>query len=163
MEKFTELINLKLKEYISKIANDQLRTIINYALFPGGKRLRPLLLLCLLDDLNIDLSLGINQAAAIELIHNYSLIHDDLPAMDNDDYRRGRKTVHKMFGEANAILAGDALLTDAFLLFSTSDIEDSKKLEIIKLAANNSGSNGMVMGQVLDIASIGSNYSLEDV
>lgn len=163
MEKFTELINLKLKEYVSKIANDQLRTIINYALFPGGKRLRPLLLLCLLDDLNIDLSLGINQAAAIELIHNYSLIHDDLPAMDNDDYRRGRLTVHKKFGEANAILAGDAPLTDAFLLFSTSDIEDSKKLEIIKLAANNSGSNGMVMGQVLDIASIGSNYSLEDV
>lgn len=163
MNKLIELVNLKLTEYTKSITNPKLQEIIHYTLFPGGKRLRPLLLLSILADLEIDLKKGINQAAAIEMIHNYSLIHDDLPAMDNDDYRRGRLTVHKKYGEADAILAGDALLTDAFKYLALGDIDPKKLIEIIILASNNSGSNGMVLGQVLDINSNFKSLSLEEV
>lgn len=163
MEKLIDLVNLKLKEYINTLTDQSLHEMIDYALFPGGKRLRPLLLLSILNDLEFDLELGINQAAAIEMIHNYSLIHDDLPSMDNDDYRRGRLTVHKKFGEANAILAGDALLTDAFGYFVKGEIDANKKIEIVKLASNNSGSQGMVKGQILDISSSNKQLSLDEV
>lgn len=163
MDRFIDLVNSKLSEYVNSVENMKLKEIINYALFPGGKRLRPLLLLFLLNDLDIDLKYGINQAAAIEMIHNYSLIHDDLPSMDNDDYRRGRLTVHKKYGEADAILAGDAILTDSFKYFAAGEIEDSKKIEIIKLASHNAGSSGMVKGQVLDIDSSLKTHSLEEV
>jgi len=153
MEKLIDLVNTKLASYVNEINNNLLKEMIDYALFPGGKRLRPLILLCILNDKELDLELGINQAIAIEMIHNYSLIHDDLPSMDNDDYRRGRLTVHKKFGEANAILAGDALLTDAFKYFASGNLDATKKIEIVKLAVNNAGSNGMVLGQILDISS----------
>lgn len=163
MNFFVDFVNSKLNSYVDSISNESLREVIKYALFPGGKRLRPLLLLCILDDLNIDIDLGINQAIAIEMIHNYSLIHDDLPSMDNDDYRRGRLTVHKKFDEAKAILAADALLTDAFYFFASGPITDKQKIEIIKLASLNSGSKGMVLGQILDISSNSNNKSYEDV
>jgi len=163
MEHIIDLINKQLLEYVNKIEDSNLKEVIHYALFPGGKRLRPLILLSILEDLNLDLESGINQAIAIEMIHNYSLIHDDIPAMDNDDYRRGRLTVHKKFGEAIAILAGDALLTDAFFYFSLGDISASQKLEIIQLASLNSGGNGMVYGQVLDIDANAKRLSLDEV
>lgn len=159
----TAFVNQKLLEYVNYIVDPSLKEIIYYALFPGGKRLRPLLVLCILTDLEIDLNLGINQAAAIEMIHNYSLIHDDLPAMDNDDYRRGRLTVHKKYSEAMAILAGDALLTDAFLYFTYGKLRTKQKLKIIQLASSSSGSNGMVLGQTLDISSNFKNLSLAEV
>ena len=163
MDKLIELVNKKLNEYTKSISNPKLQEIIHYALLPGGKRLRPLLLLTILNDLNIDLEKGINQAIAVEMIHNYSLIHDDLPAMDNDDYRRGRLTVHKKYGESDAILAGDALLTDAFKYFALGDIDATKIIKIIILASNNAGSNGMVLGQVLDIDSNFKKLTLEEV
>ena len=163
MENLINLVNNHLKAYVETIKDDKLKEIINYSLFPGGKRLRPLLLLSIINDLGIDLNLGINQAIAIEMLHSYSLIHDDLPSMDNDDYRRGKLTVHKVYGEANAILAGDALLTDAFKYFIKGNILDNQKIKIVELAANNAGSNGMVLGQVLDIASSSNNSSFEQV
>ena len=92
-------------------------------------------------------------AAAIEMIHTYSLIHDDLPCMDNDDYRRGRLTNHKVYGEAMAILAGDALLTDAFCVASTAQLEGRAMADAIGILAECAGSLGMVGGQVLDILS----------
>lgn len=163
MNKLIDLVNSALLQYVQSISNPILKEVIYYSLFPGGKRLRPLLLLTILNDLNIDLDEGINQAIAIEMIHNYSLIHDDLPSMDNDDYRRGRLTVHKKFDEANAILAADALLTDAFFYFANGNLANNKKIEIIKLAANNAGSKGMVMGQVLDIAANAKQLNLDEV
>lgn len=151
MRSLINLIDNSLESYIKELESIKLQEIINYALFPGGKRFRPLLLLAILMDLNVDPKLGINQAIAIEMIHNYSLIHDDLPAMDNDEYRRGKLTVHKKFNQADAILAGDALLTDAFKYFVAGNISDSKKVEIVKIASQNAGGNGMVYGQILDM------------
>ena len=124
---------------------------MNYSLLAGGKRFRPLLLLDLLEDFGVDQRLGLNTACAIEMIHTYSLIHDDLPAMDNDDYRRGRLTSHKMFDEATAILAGDALLTKAFEITAESDISADKIVKIEKLLAEKAGYRGMINGQMLDM------------
>ena len=105
---------------------------MKYSLNAGGKRIRPVILLLTLKMLNKDYQQGLNSALALEMIHTYSLIHDDLPAMDNDDYRRGKLTNHKVYGEWKAILA-DALLTKAFELVSNdTTIEDSVKVSIIK-------------------------------
>lgn len=162
MNIYIDLINKHLKDYLQTIENHQLQEVMEYSLFPGGKRFRPLLLLTLIDDCQIDLSLGINAACAVEMIHNYSLIHDDLPSMDNDDYRRGKLSVHKKYGEALAILAGDALLTDSFKFFGQGNLANDTKIKLVTLAAKNAGSNGMVHGQVLDM-NPNHNYSLEDV
>ena len=94
---------------------------IHYSVFAGGKRIRPILCLASVEALGGDIAQALPVACALELIHTYSLIHDDLPAMDNDDFRRGKPTSHKVFGEAIAILAGDALLTEAFNLLSRSE------------------------------------------
>ena len=131
---------------------------MNYSLLAGGKRFRPLLLLDLLEDFDVDQRLGLNTACAIEMIHTYSLIHDDLPAMDNDDYRRGRLTSHKMFDEATAILAGDALLTKAFEITAESDISADKIVKIEKLLAEKAGYRGMINGQMLDMKYTDSSY-----
>lgn len=163
MTEYIELVNIYLKEYVDSIENDKLRDAIEYSLFPGGKRLRPILLLSVLHDRNIDLQMGVYQACAIEMIHSYSLIHDDLPAMDNDDFRRGKPTVHRKYGEALAILAADALLTDAFAYFCKGNLDDSIKNKIVQLGSINAGSQGMVLGQVLDITTTCTNLSLEDV
>ena len=134
------------------IKNDQLiDEAMNYSLMAPGKRLRPLLLLELLEDFNTEAEKGLHAAAAIEMIHTYSLIHDDLPAMDNDDYRRGRLTNHKKYGEANGILAGDALLTKAFEIAAQSSIDPYKTVEIIRRLAAHSGHEGMIKGQMLDM------------
>lgn len=162
MEKLINYIDTFLKNYLNTIEHTELKDIIKYSLFPGGKRFRPLLLLAFLDDSNLDLSLGINQAIAIEMIHNYSLIHDDLPSMDNDDYRRDKLTVHKKYGEAKAILAGDALLSDSFKFMTKGNINSEQKIQIIALASKNIGSNGMVLGQILDIDS-NNKLSLKDL
>lgn len=162
MNIYIDLINKHLKKYLQTIENQQLQELMEYSLFPGGKRFRPLLLLTLIDDCQLSLDLGINAACGVEMIHNYSLIHDDLPSMDNDDYRRGKLSVHKQFGEALAILAGDALLTDSFKFFCKGDLDNDTKIKLVTLAAKNAGSNGMVYGQVLDM-NPRDNYSLEDV
>ncbi len=128
-----------------------LKTAVEYSLMAGGKRLRPVLVL-----LSAELCGGTSQdalpaACAIEMIHTYSLIHDDLPAMDDDDYRRGRLTSHKVFGEAMAILAGDCLLTTAFETIAASPLEAVKKAELLRILAKAAGGSGMVGGQILDL------------
>ena len=123
-----------------------------YSIQAGGKRLRPMLLLELLEAFGQELTEAHFQVAgALEMIHTGSLIHDDLPAMDNDDYRRGQLTNHKKFGEDLAILAGDALFLDPFGLIAASDLSDAVKVSLILELSDASGSRGMVAGQVLDM------------
>jgi geranylgeranyl diphosphate synthase, type II len=154
-----ELVDSYLKIYFSDPFNPSLlHESMTYSLFAGGKRIRPVLALasyaaCGGDPVDI-----LPQASALELIHTYSLIHDDLPAMDNDDLRRGKPTNHKAFGEAMAILAGDALLTEAFSMMtsiqsSTRRIQDSSIVEVIRRVSMASGASGMVGGQAQDILS----------
>ena len=126
---------------------------MRYSLLAGGKRLRPVFVFDFCRMCGGDWKAATPFAAAVEMIHTYSLIHDDLPCMDNDDYRRGRLTNHKVFGEAMAVLAGDALLTDAFAVASTAKLEGSAMGEAIGILAECAGSLGMVGGQVLDIMS----------
>ncbi len=132
---------------------------MHYSIFGGGKRLRPVLVLAAAEAVGGAPEPFLPVAAALELIHTYSLIHDDLPAMDDDDFRRGRPTSHRVFGEAVAILAGDALLTEAFGLLTAPDCvkrHDPKRLlTVIQEIAAAAGSRGMVGGQTLDIDSEG--------
>lgn len=143
----------------------QLKESMVYSLNTGGKRLRPMLLLATLKALNADIQTGFNTAIALEYIHTYSLIHDDLPAMDNDDYRRGKPTNHKAFDEAIAILAGDSLLTDAFALIADdSKIENTEtKLKLIAELSKAAGSTGMIAGQIMDVESEGKQINLHSL
>ena len=124
---------------------------MQYSLMAGGKRLRPVLCLEFCRLCGADWHKAVPLAAAIEMIHTYSLIHDDLPCMDDDDFRRGRPTNHQVYGEALAILAGDGLLTDAFCVATTAPIEAKDRVDAIAVLAECAGSLGMVGGQVLDI------------
>lgn len=124
---------------------------MRYSLAAGGKRLRPLLLLATATGLGASLDAAIPAAAAIEFIHTYSLIHDDLPAMDNAAMRRGQPANHVQFDEATAILAGDALLTDAFALVSATDVSAQQQVALVRILATSAGSQGMVAGQQLDL------------
>ncbi len=126
----------------------------NYSLLAGGKRLRPIFTLDFCKMCGGDPKDALPLAAATEMIHTYSLIHDDLPCMDNDDYRRGRLTNHKVYGEGMAVLAGDALLTDAFAVATRANLKDRKQLaNAIGILSECAGSLGMIGGQVLDILS----------
>ena len=129
---------------------------VRYSVFNGGKRIRPILCLAAAEAVGGDLGPAIPVACALELIHSYSLIHDDLPAMDNDDFRRGKPTCHKVFGESIAILAGDALLTEAFVLLSHVEkvrLSAERRLAVIQEIAQAVGICGMVGGQALDVLS----------
>ena len=131
-----------------------LNTAAHYSVFAGGKRIRPILCLAACEACGGDIKNAMPVGCALELIHTYSLIHDDLPAMDNDDFRRGKPTCHKVFGEALAILAGDALLTEAFVLISRSEkirIPAERRLAIISEIARAAGFSGMVGGQAMDL------------
>ena len=136
---------------------------MQYSVMNGGKRLRPILLLLILELLGIDEKLGLPSCVAIELIHSYSLVHDDLPALDNDEYRRGKLTTHKKYGEAEAILIGDSLLTYAFSILSEKNkiLESNTALDIIALTSKYAGINGMIGGQIVDIQSEGKKINLE--
>lgn len=136
---------------------------MNYSLLAKSKRLRPLLLLNLLKDFNVDETIGYPFGSSLEMVHTYSLIHDDLPAFDNDDYRRGKLTNHKAFDEQTAILAGDALLTYSFENLANSFYSDSLKVKLIKLLANYSGKDGMIKGQSLDKEFEGKQVSIDDL
>lgn len=126
---------------------------MNYSLLAGGKRLRAALVLEFCRVVGGDWRKALPFAAAIELVHAYSLIHDDLPCMDNDDYRRGKPTNHKVYGETLAILAGDALLTDAFTVATTAEVPAEHVVQAIQVLSECAGSLGMVGGQTLDIQS----------
>jgi geranylgeranyl diphosphate synthase type II len=136
-----------------------LHKAMRYSIFAGGKRIRPILMIAACEAVGGDPARVMPAACAMEMIHTYSLIHDDLPAMDDDDFRRGRPTNHKVFGEATAILAGDALLTEAFILLSNPEASREIDAEIIRrvvhIIARCAGSLGMVGGQVVDMESEG--------
>lgn len=136
----------------SKIVPETLKSSMAYSINAGGKRIRPLLVLATLEDLGAKSEDALTVACAVELLHTYSLIHDDLPCMDNDDFRRGKPTNHVVYGEAVAVLAGDALQTLAFgSLTHLTDTSAQKTLQIVRLLSDASGATGMVGGQVLDI------------
>jgi geranylgeranyl diphosphate synthase type II len=136
---------------------------MRYSLLAGGKRIRPILCLATVETLGTDWQSALPAACSIEMIHTYSLIHDDLPAMDNDDYRRGKLTNHKVFGDAIAILAGDGLLTYAFQILSehAADGMERSMLAIIRELSRASGVQGMIGGQVADIRAEGRKGSKE--
>jgi len=141
-----------------------LHKAMRYSLFAGGKRVRPILTIAAYEAVGGSSPVILPLASSLELIHTYSLIHDDLPAMDNDDYRRGQLTNHKVFGEAMAILAGDALLTMAFDLVSRPDLVDGldprSQVRVIQELAVGAGNVGMVGGQVADIEAEGQDIDL---
>jgi geranylgeranyl diphosphate synthase type II len=153
MEHLIETINQTLKTVMEEgNLKNPLKTAANYSLFSGGKRLRPLLAVITYQAFYGKGDKIFKPAAALELIHTYSLIHDDLPAMDNDDYRRGQPTLHKVVNEGIAILTGDFFLTFAFeLLASDPQLSDAEKIQLIQILSRRSGANGMIGGQLLDI------------
>ena len=154
---YREFVETYLSNIYRKYADQPQKPLfeaVEYSLLAGGKRLRPIFALdfCRMCGGNYETAAPF--AAAIEMIHTYSLIHDDLPCMDNDDFRRGRPTNHKVFGEGMAVLAGDALLTDAFMIAASAKLPNSGDMgRAISLMAEGAGSLGMVGGQVLDIMS----------
>ena len=150
--------------YEAKQIAPRLVESILYSVHAGGKRIRPLLLLELLDAFHAPiLEAHFQVAAALEMIHTGSLIHDDLPAMDNDDYRRGQLTNHKKFGEDLAILAGDSLFLDAFGCVAEADLSASIRVQLIALLSDASGTAGMVAGQVLDMEGEGASLNLDQL
>jgi geranylgeranyl diphosphate synthase type II len=146
---------------------DRLLEAMTYSLMAGGKRVRSVLCVAAAEAVGGDLEDVLPAACALEMVHTYSLIHDDLPAMDDDDLRRGQPTCHKAFDEATAILAGDALLTLAFQTLSSiaagSDQQAVKWLRVIQLISHAAGYCGMIQGQMLDIASEGSQLTLNEL
>jgi geranylgeranyl diphosphate synthase, type II len=156
-----------LPRYITRMAAPEtIKRAMAYSLEAGGKRIRPLLLFATLHSFGKKPDIGLPVACAIEMIHTYSLIHDDLPSMDNDDLRRGKPTNHKVFGEAMAILAGDGLLTYAFQVIAEANdarISPMTKIRLIEELAKAAGPEGMVAGQVADIEGEGKQLSLEQL
>ncbi len=138
---------------------------MNYSLLSGGKRLRPILTLAVCDMCGGDLSTALPFACAVEMVHTYSLIHDDLPCMDDDDLRRGRPSNHKVYGEATAVLAGDALLTGAFETIAEhgTPLTAERALQVLTCLSKAAGARGMVGGQVLDMAGEGHALALSEV
>jgi geranylgeranyl diphosphate synthase type II len=138
-----------------------LHEAMSYSLMAGGKRLRPILVLAACEAVGGKAGAAIEAACALEMIHTYSLIHDDLPAMDDDDFRRGRPTCHKVYGEAMAILAGDALLTEAFRVAASAT--GREVAQVVFELARAAGAIGMVGGQVIDIEATGKSITVEEL
>lgn len=164
MKQSKEKIDIALTEYLNELTTPYvIAEGMRYSVLNGGKRLRPILLLMGLNLFGKDEELGIPTGCAIEMIHSYSLVHDDLPALDNDTYRRGNLTTHVKFGEAQGILIGDALLTHAFNILTekNSFLSSDKIVEIIRKTSEYSGINGMIGGQMVDIESEGKEIEYE--
>ena len=152
---YQNLINESLSKLISSTKGPHalLFEAASYSLNLPAKRLRPLLVLAVLQDFDQDIKQGIEAACALEMVHTYSLIHDDLPCMDDDDMRRGKPALHKVYGEALAVLGGDFLLTRAFeILASISLLSCTTKIKLIKILSKQSGGDGMIGGQVMDLS-----------
>ena len=147
---FVNVLNAHSDTILSGVADSNVKDAMRYALEAGGKRLRPYLVFAMSNQ-TLQNENMLNLAYALEMVHTYSLVHDDLPAMDNDDYRRGQLTTHKRFDVATAILAGDALLTQAFYVISTLALKHEDLVRAIHILSTSSGANGMILGQVLDI------------
>lgn len=161
-----DIINKVMRGYTEHENNRQslIYEAMNYSLFAGGKRIRPVIILLVCDMLSGDENEVMPFACAMEMIHTYSLIHDDLPAMDNDDYRRGKLTNHKKYGEAIAILAGDALLNKAFEIVTSAVYKDSSRaIKAMSVLSKSSGTEGMIGGQTMDIESEGKKISPDEL
>ncbi|MDQ0269389.1 polyprenyl synthetase family protein [Cytobacillus purgationiresistens] len=171
LNSFTEMHKQLLVEKMSESVNrleapSVIKESMLYSLEAGGKRIRPLLLFATIAAFGQETKKGLNTAAALEMVHTYSLIHDDLPSMDDDDLRRGKPTNHKVFGEAYAVLAGDALLTYSFQLIADTDSNHASpevKLALIQEFSKAAGAEGMVGGQVADIAGEEKQLSLPEL
>ena len=161
----TDFFETELKKELQELSYPEtIAKGMEYAVLNGGKRLRPFLLFTTLELLNENINKGVKSAIALEMIHSYSLVHDDLPALDNDDYRRGKLTTHKVFGEAEGILIGDSLLTYAFYVLSQKNLEFLSSEQIVKIISKTSeyaGINGMIGGQMIDIESENKKIDLE--
>lgn len=163
LNNFIEYFNDHLNKALDNVSESFVKDAMLYALSSEGKRLRPYLVYCL-SNKQINDPVLLQVCSTIEMIHTYSLVHDDLPAMDNDDYRRGRLTTHKVFDEATAILAGDALLTYAFSVISKLDLKSDDKVELIQVLADASGADGMILGQAQDmINDAKSDFSVDEL
>ena len=165
-KKRQELVECALKDELAQtpVLDPVLRESMEYSLMAGGKRLRPVLLMAAADAVGADGTRFLPVACALEMIHTYSLIHDDLPAMDDDDYRRGKLTNHMVYGDAVAILAGDALLTLAFtVILRQRDVSAETLLRVVDEISRAAGAEGMVGGQVLDLRAEGVRISMEEL
>lgn len=151
MEKLISEINDRLLQIIDRFQDSTVKEAMRYSLMVGGKRIRPVMMLQIIRSYNIDYHDYLDAACAIEMIHTYSLIHDDLPGMDNDDLRRGKPTCHKQFDEATAILAGDGLLNEAVNVILEADFNNELKISLLETLYQASGVNGMILGQALDM------------
>ena len=164
-----QLVNRALEAYLPAVRGPAFRVVkaMHYSLFVGGKRLRPILCLAAAEAVGGDPGEALAVACALEMIHTYSLIHDDLPAMDDDDLRRGQPTCHKQFDEATAILAGDGLLTEAFHILAAAAARfqgrEAMLLEVVELLGKAAGYRGMVGGQMLDLMAEGRKISLKEL
>lgn len=163
MDKLRNEVNCRLVELLEPVKDGLVKEAMIYSLTAPGKRIRPLLFLTVLKAYQIDYHKYIDIACAIEMIHTYSLVHDDLPGMDNDDLRRGRLTCHKKFDEATAILVGDALLNYAVNVILNVDIDDSLKVKILNRLYEASGVNGMIYGQQEDLYFENKKATLEEL
>ena len=162
LRRLTAAVDRELLEGI-RPQNGTLEAAMHYALSVSGKRLRPLLFLTLLDASGMEAQRYIGLASALEIIHTYSLIHDDLPVMDNDDLRRGMPTVHKKFNEALALLAGDTLLTFAFEKIAAAPLPAEKTVAIMGIITRCIGKEGMAQGQALDLEFSGNAETIADI
>jgi geranylgeranyl diphosphate synthase type II len=169
LEERRGLVNRSLEAYLPAVRGPAFRVVqaMHYSLFAGGKRLRPILCLAGAEAVGGDAGEVLPVACALEMIHTYSLIHDDLPAMDDDDLRRGQPTCHKKFDEATAILAGDGLLTAAFQIMADAaaryEGREAALLDVIQLIAAAAGYQGMVGGQMLDLQAEGREVTLKEL
>jgi len=169
LEEKRGLVNRALEVYLPAVRGPAFRVVqaMHYSLFAGGKRLRPILCLAAAEAVGGDAGEALPVACALEMIHTYSLIHDDLPAMDDDDLRRGQPTCHKKFDEATAILAGDGLLTEAFHTLAAAaprfEGREAVLLEVTELLAKAAGYQGMVGGQMLDLMAEGRRVTLKEL
>lgn len=166
MKRYIELIDAYLDKYLEVRDNPQkiIYEAMRYSIFAGGKRLRPALMLSVCEMCGGDVNEVMPFACAMEMIHTYSLIHDDLPAMDNDDLRRGMPTSHIKFGEATAILAGDALLTKAFEIASEySGANTARAMKAVNMLAASAGTDGMIGGQIVDMESEHKDITLDEL
>jgi geranylgeranyl diphosphate synthase type II len=164
----SQVINGALEKMLQSSQRDQtINKAMNYSLMAGGKRIRPVLCLAASEVVGGSPKDALTAACALEMIHTYSLIHDDLPAMDDDELRRGKPTCHVAFGEATAILAGDALLTMAFEILASVPFENgdqaAKWLQVVRIIAIAAGARGMIQGQMLDIAAEGRRLKVSDL
>ena len=150
----SKIVNKMLVKFLPK-DKSVISCAMRYSVLAGGKRLRPILVMLGAESFGLDLKKIEPAVCAVEFLHTYSLIHDDLPAMDNDDLRRGKPTSHKKFGESAAILAGDALLTETFNLIAKADVPADRIVKAIKMFASYSGYNGMIAGQAKDTIEAG--------